>query len=450
MGQVIDIMARHLFKMMFVAPSILLVIASMAPEVQSREPQLSDMSGVAPFDDTATASLADILASTQDALERYQNQESRYNPPYSSHRRTGSNTAGSGSGSGSGVITVEPTSAATSEPTDAPTVGPAGSGSGSGSGTASPTYAPSSEPTRAGSGSGSGSGSGTASPTYLPTSTPTAEPTPLATTPPDTGNAPTYEPTRAPTSPTAAPTLGVDEVMTMIVQLVELDVPFESALEMMADLGYMTMIEMGYAQLMGLTETIEDPITQLMVIQYLEGVIMDTRVDDKRRAAVGVTYSTQVSSTSNVNLAQAQAGVTTPAALVNSMNSVLNTLAAANPTKYASIQAPTTNGMTIQAAVVTTTTAAPASASSGTDNTLYIIIGVVGGVLLIAGVIAAVFIFTRSAPEAEHFESPGSVGLTRELIPMSMGNIDSETLELNDLHNLDEQGEIRQDRYAPA
>merc|ERR1712195_411638 len=212
MGQVIDIMARHLFKMMFVAPSILLVIASMAPEVQSREPQLSDMSGVAPFDDTATASLADILASTQDALERYQNQESRYNTPYSSHRRTGSNTAGSGSGSG------------------------------------------------------------TASPTYEPTNTPTAEPTPLATTPPDTGNAPTYEPTLAPTAPTAAPTLGVDEVMTMIVQLVELDVPFESALEMMADLGYMTMIEMGYAQLMELTETIEDPITQLMVIQYLEGV----------------------------------------------------------------------------------------------------------------------------------------------------------------------------------
>merc|ERR1712086_720750 len=278
----------------------------MAPEVQSREPQLSDMSGVAPFDDTATASLADILASTQDALERYQNQESRYNTPYSSHRRTGSNTAGSGSGSG--VITVEPTSAATSEPTDAPTVGPAGSGS--------------------------GSGSGTASPTYEPTSTPTAEPTPLATTPPDT--------TRAPTAPTAAPTLGVDEVMTMIVQLVNMEVPFESALEMMADLGYMTIIEMGYAQLMGLTETIEDPITQLMVIQYLEGVSMDTRVDDKRRAAVGVTYSTQVSSTSNVNLAQAQAGVTTPAALVNSMNSVLNTLAAANPTKYASIQALTT------------------------------------------------------------------------------------------------------------
>merc|ERR1712153_262731 len=393
---------------MFVVPSILLVIASMAPEVQSREPQLSDMSGVAPFDDTATASLADILASTQDALERYQNQESRYNTPYSSHRRTGSNTAGSGSGSGSG--------------------------------TASPTYAPSSKPTSAG--SGSGSGSGTAKPTYEPTSTPTAEPTPLATTPPDT--------TRAPTAPTAAPTLGVDEVMTMIVQLVNMEVPFESALEMMADLGYMTIIEMGYAQLMGLTETIEDPITQLMVIQYLEGVSMDTRVDDKRRAAVGVTYSTQVSSTSNVNLAQAQAGVTTPAALVNSMNSVLNTLAAANPTKYASIQALTTNGMTIQAAVVTTTTAAPASASSGTDNTLYIIIGVVGGVLLIAGVIAAVFIFTRSAPEAEHFENPGSVGLTQELIPMSMGNIDSETLELNDLHNLDEQGEIRQDRYAPA
>merc|ERR1711957_735075 len=289
MGQVIDIMARHLFKMMFVAPSILLVIASMAPEVQSREPQLSDMSGVAPFDDTATASLADILASTQDALERYQNQESRYNTPYSSHRRTGSNTAGSGSG----VITVEPTSAATSEPTDAPTVGPAGSGSGSGSGTASPTYAPSSQPTSA----GSGSGSGTASPTYEPTNTPTAEPTPLATTPPDTGNAPTYEPTLAPTAPTAAPTLGVDEVMTMIVQLVEMQVPFESALEMMADLGYMTMIEMGYAQLMELTEIIEDPITQLMVIQYLEGVSCSASVDDKRRAAVGVTYSTQVSST---------------------------------------------------------------------------------------------------------------------------------------------------------
>merc|ERR1712153_78007 len=214
MGQVIDIMARHLFKMMFVVPSILLVIASMAPEVQSREPQLSDMSGVAPFDDTATASLADILASTQDALERYQNQESRYNTPYSSHRRTGSNTAGSGSGSG----------------------------------TASPTYAPSSKPTSAG--SGSGSGSGTAKPTYEPTSTPTAEPTPLATTPPDM--------TRAPTAPTAAPTLGVDEVMTMIVQLVNMEVPFESALEMMADLGYMTIIEMGYAQLMGLTETIED------------------------------------------------------------------------------------------------------------------------------------------------------------------------------------------------
>merc|ERR1712028_152470 len=442
MGQVIDIMARHLFKMMFVAPSILLVIASMAPEVQSREPQLSDMSGVAPFDDTATASLADILASTQDALERYQNQESRYNTPYSSHRRTGSNTAGSGSGSGSGVITVEPTSAATSEPTDAPTVGPAGSGSGSGSGTASPTYAPSSEPTTAG--SGSGSGSGTASPTYLPTSTPTAEPTPLATTPPDTGNAPTYEPTRAPTAPTAAPTLGVDEVMTIIVQVVNMEVPYESALEMLADLSYMTMIEMGYAQYMELTEIIDD------IIQYLQGVSVDASVDDTRRGAVGVTYSTQISSTSNVNVAQAQAGVTNPAALVNSMNSVLNTLAAANPTKYASIQAPTTNGMTIQAAVVTTTTAAPASASSGTDNTLYIIIGVVGGVLLIAGVIAAVFIFTRSAPEAEHFESPGSVGLTQELIPMSMGNIDSETLELNDLHNLDEQGEIRQDRYAPA
>merc|ERR1712028_192731 len=418
MGQVIDIMARHLFKMMFVAPSILLVIASMAPEVQSREPQLSDMSGVAPFDDTATASLADILASTQDALERYQNQESRYNTPYSSHRRTGSNTAGSGSGSGSGVITVEPTSAATSEPTDAPTVGPAGSGS--------------------------GSGSGTASPTYLPTSTPTAEPTPLATTPPDTGNAPTYEPTRAPTAPTAAPTLGVDEVMTIIVQVVNMEVPYESALEMLADLSYMTMIEMGYAQYMELTEIIDD------IIQYLAGVSVDASVDDTRRGAVGVTYSTQISSTSNVNVAQAQAGVTNPAALVNSMNSVLNTLAAANPTKYASIQAPTTNGMTIQAAVVTTTTAAPASASSGTDNTLYIIIGVVGGVLLIAGVIAAVFIFTRSAPEAEHFESPGSVGLTQELIPMSMGNIDSETLELNDLHNLDEQGEIRQDRYAPA
>merc|ERR1712028_25725 len=418
MGQVIDIMARHLFKMMFVAPSILLVIASMAPEVQSREPQLSDMSGVAPFDDTATASLADILASTQDALERYQNQESRYNTPYSSHRRTGSNTAGSGSGSGSGVITVEPTSAATSEPTDAPTVGPAGSGS--------------------------GSGSGTASPTYEPTSTPTVEPTPLATTPPDTGNAPTYEPTRAPTAPTAAPTLGVDEVMTIIVQVVNMEVPYESALEMLADLSYMTMIEMGYAQYMELTEIIDD------IIQYLQGVSVDASVDDTRRGAVGVTYSTQISSTSNVNVAQAQAGVTNPAALVNSMNSVLNTLAAANPTKYASIQAPTTNGMTIQAAVVTTTTAAPASASSGTDNTLYIIIGVVGGVLLIAGVIAAVFIFTRSAPEAEHFESPGSVGLTQELIPMSMGNIDSETLELNDLHNLDEQGEIRQDRYAPA
>merc|ERR1711865_682502 len=414
MGQVIDIMARHLFKMMFVAPSILLVIASMAPEVQSREPQLSDMSGVAPFDDTATASLADILASTQDALERYQNQESRYNTPYSSHRRTGSNTAGSGSGSGSGVITVEPTSAATSEPTDAPTVGPAGSGSGTGS------------------------------PTYLPTSTPTAEPTPLATTPPDTGNAPTYEPTRAPTAPTTAPTLGVDEVMTIIVQVVNMEVPYESALEMLADLSYMTMIEMGYAQYMELTEIIDD------IIQYLAGVSVDASVDDTRRGAVGVTYSTQISSTSNVNVAQAQAGVTNPAALVNSMNSVLNTLAAANPTKYASIQAPTTNGMTIQAAVVTTTTAAPASASSGTDNTLYIIIGVVGGVLLIAGVIAAVFIFTRSAPEAEHFESPGSVGLTQELIPMSMGNIDSETLELNDLHNLDEQGEIRQDRYAPA
>merc|ERR1711865_1173010 len=418
MGQVIDIMARHLFKMMFVAPSILLVITSMAPEVQSREPQLSDMSGVAPFDDTATASLADILASTQDALERYQNQESRYNTPYSSHRRTGSNTAGSGSGSGSGVITVEPTSAATSEPTDAPTVGPAGSGS--------------------------GSGSGTAKPTYLPTSTPTAEPTPLATTPPDAGNAPTYEPTRAPTAPTAAPTLGVDEVMTIIVQVVNMEVPYESALEMLADLSYMTMIEMGYAQYMELTEIIDD------IIQYLAGVSVDASVDDTRRGAVGVTYSTQISSTSNVNVAQAQAGVTNPAALVNSMNSVLNTLAAANPTKYASIQAPTTNGMTIQAAVVTTTTAAPASASSGTDNTLYIIIGVVGGVLLIAGVIAAVFIFTRSAPEAEHFESPGSVGLTQELIPMSMGNIDSETLELNDLHNLDEQGEIRQDRYAPA
>merc|ERR1712028_60728 len=422
MGQVIDIMARHLFKMMFVAPSILLVIASMAPEVQSREPQLSDMSGVAPFDDTATASLADILASTQDALERYQNQESRYNTPYSSHRRTGSNTAGSGSGSGSGVITVEPTSAATSEPTDAPTVGPAGSGSGSGSGTASPTYAPSSKPTSAGSGSGSGSGSGTAKPTYEPTSTPTAEPT----------------------APTAAPTLGVDEVMTIIVQVVNMEVPYESALEMLADLSYMTMIEMGYAQYMELTEIIDD------IIQYLQGVSVDASVDDTRRGAVGVTYSTQISSTSNVNVAQAQAGVTNPAALVNSMNSVLNTLAAANPTKYASIQAPTTNGMTIQAAVVTTTTAAPASASSGTDNTLYIIIGVVGGVLLIAGVIAAVFIFTRSAPEAEHFESPGSVGLTQELIPMSMGNIDSETLELNDLHNLDEQGEIRQDRYAPA
>merc|ERR1711865_1191731 len=230
MGQVIDIMARHLFKMMFVAPSILLVIASMAPEVQSREPQLSDMSGVAPFDDTATASLADILASTQDALERYQNQESRYNTPYSSHRRTGSNTAGSGSGSGSGVITVEPTSAATSEPT------------------------------------------------------------PLATTPPDTGNAPTYEPTRAPTAPTAAPTLGVDEVMTIIVQVVNMEVPYESALEMLADLSYMTMIEMGYAQYMELTEIIEDPITQLMVIQYLEGASCSASVDDKRRAAVGVTY----------------------------------------------------------------------------------------------------------------------------------------------------------------
>merc|ERR1712166_625566 len=446
MGQVIDIMARHLFKMMFVAPSILLVIASMAPEVQSREPQLSDMSGVAPFDDTATASLADILASTQDALERYQNQESRYNTPYSSHRRTGSNTAGSGSGSGSGVITVEPTSAATSEPTDAPTVGPAGSGSGSGSGTVSPTYAPSSKPTSAGSGSGSDSGSGTASPTYLPTSTPTAEPTPLATTPPDTGNAPTYEPTRAPTAPTAAPTLGADEVMTMIIQLVEMEVPYASALAMKLDILYMNLIEMGYAEASGLTEMIDD------VYVYLEGVSMYTSVDDKRRAAVGVTYSTQVSSTSNVNLAQAQAGVTSPAALVNSMNSVLNTLAAANPAKYARIQGslPTAPGVTIRAPVVTTTSAAPASASSGTDNTLYIIIGVVGGVLLIAGVIAAVFIFTRSAPEAEHFESPGSVGLTQELIPMSMGNIDSETLELNDLHNLDEQGEIRQDRYAPA
>merc|ERR1712166_1332169 len=421
MGQVIDIMARHLFKMMFVAPSILLVIASMAPEVQSREPQLSDMSGVAPFDDTATASLADILASTQDALERYQTQESRYNTPYSSHRRTGSNTAGSGSGSGSGpgVITVEPTSAATSEPTDAPTVGPAGSGSGSGSGsgTASPTYAPSSEPTAgpAGSGSGSGTASPTYEPTYEPTSTPTAEPTPLATTPPDTGNAPTYEPTRAPTAPTAAPTaptaaptLGADEVMTMIIQLVEMEVPYASALAMKLDILYMNLIEMGYADAMGLTEYIEG------VLVYLEGVSMDTSVDDKRRAAVGVTYSTQVSSTSNVNLAQAQAGVTSPAALVNSMNSVLNTLAAANPAKYARIQGslPTAAGVTIRAPVVTTTSAAPASASSGTDNTLYIIIGVVGGVLLIAGVIAAVFIFTRSAPEAEHFESPGSVGLT--------------------------------------
>jgi len=206
----------------------------------------------------------------------------------------------------------------------------------------------------------------------------------------------------------------------------------------------MILLWQGYAQYMELTEIIDD------IIQYLAGVSVDASVDDTRRGAVGVTYSTQISSTSNVNVAQAQAGVTNPAALVNSMNSVLNTLAAANPTKYASIQAPTTNGMTIQAAVVTTTTAAPASASSGTDNTLYIIIGVVGGVLLIAGVIAAVFIFTRSAPEAEHFESPGSVGLTQELIPMSMGNIDSETLELNDLHNLDEQGEIRQDRYAPA
>merc|ERR1712195_386088 len=387
MGQVIDIMARHLFKMMFVAPSILLVIASMAPEVQSREPQLSGMSGVAPFDDTATASLADILASTQDALERYQTQESRYNTPYSSHRRTGSNTAGSGSGSGSGsgVITVEPTSAATSEPTDAPTVGPA-----------APTYEP----------------------TYEPTSTPTAEPTPLATTPPDTGNAPTYEPTRAPTAPTraptaptAAPTLGADEVMTMIIQLVEMEVPYASALAMKLDILYMNLIEMGYAEASGLTEMIDD------VYVYLEGVSMDTSVDDKRRAAVGVTYSTQVSSTSNVNLAQAQAGVTNPAALVHSMNSVLNTLAAANPAKYARIQGslPTAAGVTIRAPVVTTTSAAPASASSGTDNTLYIIIGVVGGVLLIAGVIAAVFIFTRSAPEAEHFESPGSVGLTQEL-----------------------------------
>merc|ERR1712166_727032 len=367
MGQVIDIMARHLFKMMFVAPSILLVIASMAPEVQSREPQLSDMSGVAPFDDTATASLADILASTQDELERYQNQESRYNTPYSSHRRTGSNTAGSGSGSG--VITVEPTSAATSEPTDAPTVGPAGSGSGSGSGTASPTYAPSSKPTSAGSGSGSGSGSGTAKPTYEPTSTPTAEPPPLATTPPDTGNAPTYEPTRAPTAPTAAPTaptaaptLGADEVMAMIIQLVEMEVPYASALAMKLDILYMNLIEMGYADAMGLTEYIEG------VLEYLEGVSMDTSVDDKRRAAVGVTYSTQVSSTSNVNLAQAQAGVTNPAALVNSMNSVLNALAAANPAKYARIQGslPTAAGVTIRAPVVTTTSAAPASASSGT------------------------------------------------------------------------------------
>merc|ERR1712166_1225418 len=388
MGQVIDIMARHLFKMMFVAPSILLVIASMAPEVQSREPQLSDMSGVAPFDDTATASLADILASTQDALERYQNQESRYNTPYSSHRRTGSNTAGSGSGSG--VITVEPTSAATSEPTDAPTVGPAGSGSGSGSGTASPTYAPSSDPTSAGSGSGSGSGSGTASPTYLPTSTPTAEPTPLATTPPDTGNAPTYEPTRAPTAPTAAPTLGVDEVMTIIVQVVNMEVPYESSLEMLADLSYMTMIEMCYAQYMELTEIIDD------IIQYLVGVSVDASVDDTRRGAVGVTYSTQISSTSNVNVAQAQAGVTNPAALVNSMNSVLNTLAAANPTKYASIQAPTTNGMTIQAAVVTTTTAAPASASSGTDNTLYIIIGL----LVVYSSLPVSLLLCSSLPEA--------------------------------------------------
>merc|ERR1712166_598919 len=234
-------------------------------------------------------------------------------------------------------------------------------------------------------------------PTYEPTSTPTAEPTPLATTPPDTGNAPTYE-------PTAAPTLGADEVMTMIIQLVEMEVPYASALAMKLDILYMNLIEMGYAEASGLTEMIDD------VYVYLEGVSMDTSVDDKRRAAVGVTYSTQVSSTSNVNLAQAQAGVTSPAALVNSMNSVLKTLAAANPAKYARIQGslPTAPGVTIRAPVVTTTSAAPASASSGTDNTLYIIIGVVGGVLLIAGVIAAVFIFTRSAPEAEHFESPGS------------------------------------------
>jgi hypothetical protein len=78
------------------------------------------------------------------------------------------------------------------------------------------------------------------------------------------------------------------------------------------------------------------------------------------------------------------------------------------------------------------------SASSSSDmfssDKFFIIIGAVG-VLLIAAVIGAVTIFTRSAPEAEHFESPGSVGLTQELIPVSpkspqMGTHDSEDVDL--------------------
>ena len=207
----------------------------------------------------------------------------------------------------------------------------------------------------------------------------------------------------------------------------------------------MIVLWQSYGKTLGLTEIVNG------ILQFLYRCNVDASVEDARRvASVAVTYSTQVSSMSDANLAQAEAGVTDKAALETNMVSVRTTLTAADPTEYANIPAlPVTSGITLGAVIVTTTTAAPASAaSSGTDNTLYIIIGVVGGVLLIAGVIAAVFIFTRSAPEAEHFESSGSVGLTQELIPMTtMGTIDSETIELN---GLDQQAENGYDRYAPA
>ena len=206
----------------------------------------------------------------------------------------------------------------------------------------------------------------------------------------------------------------------------------------------MIVLWQGYAKTLGLTETVNG------YLQYLERCYVNADADDTRRASVAVTYSAEVSSMSSANLAQAQAGVNDAVAFLSNMASVLATLAAANPAEYANVPTlPVTSSIILGAVSVTTTTAAPASAaSSGTDNTLYIIIGVVGGVLLIAGVIAAVFIFTRSAPEAEHFESSGSVGLTQELIPMTtMGTIDSETIELN---GLDQQAENGYDRYAPA